>query len=212
MNTGSTAVRITISGHATATGAHGVYNNGGSGATIQIGGNCQGTLTGMDSNGLRSTGNNCTITLNHVLGGSGIGMSAGANIMGTGTTVTVNGDVVGGNYSSFGLTLGCTSAVVYGTITGGQDSGSMGLNAGTCLCTVYGNLIDSLYCGAYAGRIRLAHTSANYHQMYRSPDNVAVKYPPQLTAGDIKKGLVHGDVVGTVDPASAFRRLNRFIS
>ncbi|MEN6385142.1 MAG: hypothetical protein ABFD79_08065 [Phycisphaerales bacterium] len=101
-------------------------------------------------------------------------------------------------------------------VIGGQTEASYGFKAigwlGVGAAVIKGNIIDTLHCNAYSGVVLIDNTDANYFQLYHSSTgNPLRKFPLQLPAESVKKGVQHGNIVGSLAPASPFRRLNRFV-
>jgi hypothetical protein len=139
---------------------------------------------------------------------------AGVYVSGVGH-VTVRGNVIGGGNTETAcvgiLSEADTSPIVYGDVIASENS------PGVCVATltalpilIEGSLIDSLRSQSCSGNVRLNPLPTSYRLTYDWNDN-PIKMPLQLPAPVVKKGVVTGDTIGILPPASAFRRTDRFV-
>ncbi|MGH2272670.1 hypothetical protein ACQ9LF_12800 [Anaerohalosphaeraceae bacterium U12dextr] len=229
-NIGSDAIYVSASGRP-------IYVNGG-GGTITINGNINGSGPAHGIYAVNGTTANFIINGN-IYGNYGGGISV-ASSAGAGATLQINGNITGGAASSCTLAAvavgAYVSATIYGNVTGGNCTAAYGLTTAqnSRPVYIYGNLIASAYASAimafwgalvyvqgslydsptasayYGGmRINMPNT-ASIHRVYDWDGN-AINLPLQLPDYDVKKGMIHGEVVGTLPPASAFRRPGRFV-
>ncbi|HBG28587.1 MAG: hypothetical protein A2Y10_08570 [Planctomycetes bacterium GWF2_41_51] len=188
-------------------------------ARLIITGTCkgQGAVYGVEIHG-----DNIIANIDTAIGGSYSGGGIfwnGANMEG-GSSLIVR-DAIGGD-SSVGIDITQNPSlppgiIVTGSVIGGINASGFGIWVkGSVGCIIKGNIIDSPFCSAYCGPVRVEHNTENYHLMYHSSDNGTGNqpryYPLALSPDLVKRGIKHGTVVGTLaGGASPFRRLNRFV-
>jgi hypothetical protein len=196
-------------------GGYGIYIYGGENH-VSINGICQGS--GFAS-GLYCEASEVYIIADQVIGGDN--SNNGIHIMNADAYLTAR-IVQGGTGYGCGIcsyNAPANHIVITESLIGGLSEGSYGFNAsgwmGIGAAVIKGNIIDTLACNAYNGAVLVDNTSANYYQTYHASDNGTGnqprRFPLQLSAESVKKGIQHGNIIGSLAPASPFRRLNRLV-
>ena len=169
--------------------------------SMAIGAYCSGTgsvtVTGNITGGVGSNGHGMQATGNLTVYGNilaGSGYSCHGVVCGN---ITVYGNVTGGSAVDESCGISCSGSGktvnVNGNIIAGQVVLAYGVNAPYSTINLNGgNLISSSFAAAYVGMLVISPNANNYIQFGNT------KYPPQLAASNIKKGVVHGDITGTL--------------
>lgn len=148
--------------------------------------NARGVYLNTSDNTLNLTGN--------VTGGSAISAYGIQNNQAS--IVAVTGNVTGGSYSpsSWGLyNSGTGTSSITGSAIGGSAAGADGARSvGSGAITITGFMANTATSVGASGRIVYSPDDATKFITFG-----ATKYPAQLTAGNVKKDVVHGDVTGT---------------
>ncbi|MGH2271917.1 hypothetical protein ACQ9LF_08965 [Anaerohalosphaeraceae bacterium U12dextr] len=206
---------ITINGNINAYGTTYCLYTTNSLATIIVNGNVYGTSgCGISHNSVSGMG--ATLTINgNVTGGSWASCSYAMVSISQYVSATIYGNVTGGgNCGAYGFatTMNSRPSYVYGNVIASSVCSGVSSNSlGAAIIYIQGCIYDSLSASAYCGGVRLnLPSTASIHRVYDWSGN-PVNLPLQLPPDDVKKGLVHGEVVGTLPPASAFRRTGRFV-
>ena len=230
-SSGNVTIEGNVTGGTNASGV-GVYSN--SGGNVTVNGNVQGTITrgihiaagaatvvvggwvkaGNNGHGIDFGGTGSIAVAGYVeaAGGSGICNSGYANI-------DVQGYVKGGTSAtgSYGVyNMNGASVIVRGDIVGNAALCYGVYNYANGPVTCYGNIIEGVFgggaqalgFGGNCGTLNLGNwTSANYFLIG------GMKFPKQLLAAQVKKGVIHGDLVGSLSggggPFGRFRRIDK---
>lgn len=184
--------------------SYGLYNR--TCLSITVNGNITGggtTTTNANVYGLYDYPANSVITVTGNVTGGGASGGSGIYKRTTGGSITVTGNVTGGNYNpSYGIHNASTGSItiINGTITDGngvgQRYGVFNASSGNLIlnnCNIV-NLSGSAI-GGY-GPTSMTNTSAMYIQMKTGAGTTA-KFGIIPAAGNIKAGVVCGDVTGT---------------
>lgn len=144
---------------------------------------------------LSANGNTFNLTGN-ATGGSATGAFA---IVTTGTSiVNINGTATGGSFpgSSYGFySSGGSGVASVLNATGGTATNAAGVNFNSnAACTITGIITNSASSSGAIGRITYTPADATKYIVYGT-----TKYPNpvNLTVGNVKSGIVYGDLTGT---------------
>ena len=195
---------LTINGNVTGgsgSNAFGIYNT--STGSVTVTGNVTGG-SGTSANAIYNTSTGSVTVTGNVTAGS-VSNAFGLRNNSTGT-VTITGNVTGGSGSAtYGIYNTSTGSVtVTGNVTGGSGTIAYGIyNVSTGLATVNsGNLINTTQCSALAGGFVYNPGPANYVE-WPAAGSTTIKYPQQLAATDVRTGVVHGNLTGSLIQAGA---------
>jgi hypothetical protein len=212
MITGTSSV--TINGNVTATLSAGLFINV-SNFILNIGGNLQaGTATTV--HGIQCPATTGTITINgNIIGGSGLN-ARGIYFSGSGSAcvLTVKGNAQGGtNSTAAGIySIGQSDIItVEGDVICGNGYQATGVFCNSSVrVKIKGNILTNDYGFGAIGRFcRMANaTDSNYFQTYDESGN-PIKMCKQLSAVQVLKGIIHGNIIGLLAAASPFRRINK---
>jgi hypothetical protein len=194
-------VTIDVTGNITCTGTGAAITLGAAATLAQRNGNitASGTAGSSGGHGISITSNNCILNLSgNVYGGQSAGINniCGIKVSYSGTTsftLALNGNV----YAGLGILchgISVVSATAFGTYS----------------VVINGNIFNNEKALGVSAPYTLG-SSNQYFTQNPITGGSMIKFPMQLAVEKVLKGQVHGNVVGTLAPASPFRRLKRFV-
>jgi len=198
----------TVYGPASGSNVYTVHQN--TRASLVINGNINGptSMSSFSSHTvyINNSVGTCIITGN-IIGGSGSGCT-GVYVYASGAT-TINGNITGGVMSA-GVWIAATGpcTIKNGTISGGTNSSAYGINLNTGAACYCQNTNFITTAAPFVSGAAINTDGCNKNNFIQVGNSV---FGYRLVPTEVLKGVNYAGLIGSLAPASPFRRLNRFV-